>query len=198
MAYDYLGLDEAKIYIGAQITDPTQDALVESLITECSRWIDRFCNRWFYAEAQTRYFDPDRDVLGLTLYLDADLLSATTITNGDGDIITTSEYILETPNFTPSWGIKIKMNSSKRWMWTTSPENAIAINGSWGYNNGTIPPDEVKLACKNLVKWNFKHRNALFQQTGVASVGQAPIPLDIPRDIQDTLGFYRRHENRAI
>lgn len=198
MTVDYCTLVEAKVYIGAVITDTSKDALVEDLITDCSRFIDRYTKRHFYATTETRTYNPDRDIHGNLLFLDEDLLTVTALTNGDSATLAAGDYILESPNFTPKWGIRLKFGSGKTWTWQASPENAISVTGTWGYNNGTVPPDEIKIACKKLVAWEFKHRSAIFQSIGSAQSGQAPIPIDIPKDIRDTLDLFKRRENRVV
>jgi hypothetical protein len=195
---DYCTLAEAKRQLSILTTDTDDDALIEDLITENSRFIDRYCNRHFYAATETRTFNPDTDTHGAILFVDKDLLTIETLTNGDGEELDAANYVLLTPNYTPKWAVQLKSGSSKSWTWQDSPENAISIEGTWGYNNGTVPPDEIRLACKKLVAWEYKHRQAVFQSTGAAAAGQAPIPLDIPKDIRDTLDLFKRQENRAV
>lgn len=195
---DYVTLTEAKAYLGAVVSDTSKDALLEDLITECSRFIDRYTGRHFYGAEETRYFNPLTDTYNRLLFVDEDLLSITTITNGDGEELDADTYILQSPNFTPYWGVQLRLGGSKVWTWQTTPENSVIINGTWGYNNGTIAPDEIRIACKKLVAWEFKHRSAVFQAIGSAQVGQAPIPIDIPKDIRDTLDLFKRQENRAV
>ena len=79
---DYCTAAQVKTYIGtAQAGD---DALIAALITRASAAIDAYCQRTFtQREDETRKFDAVRDIDGNTLYVDDDLLSVDSITNGN-------------------------------------------------------------------------------------------------------------------
>ena len=110
-----------------------EDSMIELMIASCSRVIDSFCGRVFYPHVSTRLYDVPS---GRMLMLDDDLLSLTTLTNGDAAVLTTTDYRLESANFYPKWGIVIKDTSDKFWSWDSSgsTERVLSVLGEWGYH----------------------------------------------------------------
>jgi hypothetical protein len=134
----YASLADYKSWIavrgGSVSTDTSDDASIESILRGVSRYIDGQTRRQFYPTVETRYYDIPR---GRMLELDADLLEVITLTNGDGTTIAGTEYLLESRNSTPYWGIKLKGSSSVVWQADASgnSERVIAVNGIWGYHD---------------------------------------------------------------
>lgn len=108
----------------------------------------------------TRRFDAIRDVEGLTLTLDHDLISITTLTNGNGTVISSGSYILEglggERNTAPYRTIRLKPSSGLSWTYTTDPENAITLLGRWGYS--TAAPARIAQICYELAAWLYRRR----------------------------------------
>ncbi|MBZ0310601.1 MAG: phage gp6-like head-tail connector protein, partial [Anaerolineae bacterium] len=152
MPSDYTTLEAIKLTLNEVGT--TDDAFLTALITRASRAIDTHCGRFFVGEAQTRYFDAIADIDGQILLLDEDLLSVTELTNGDGDVIASSDYVLLPSNHSPHYAIRLKASGSESWTYVDDPENAIVVNGTWGFSNGT--PDDVEQACIRLVVFMYK------------------------------------------
>lgn len=111
----------------------TEDLFIDRAIGAASRLFEGAVGgRTFYPRITTlRYDYPD----GLLLFLDDDLLELTTLTNGDGVVLTNADYILMDPNQTPYWGVKIKDTSSEFWQLDAngSAEQIIQVNGVWGF-----------------------------------------------------------------
>jgi hypothetical protein len=82
-------LDDVRECLGG-IQSADDDGYIERLITRAGAFIDDQTGRQFVAATETRYYDPtDEEVVdGRFLYLDKDLVSVTTLTNGDGDELT--------------------------------------------------------------------------------------------------------------
>lgn len=139
----YCTLAEYKSYSKITSTDTEDDSVIEDVIEGVSRAIDVFTARTFYARTETRYYDvpvsPD-------LILDDDLLTLTTLTNGDGTVITSQYYKLYPLNFSRKY--RIRLTNTYGWTITTSTgayEGAISVLGSWGYASTT--PDDIKQIC---------------------------------------------------
>lgn len=99
-----------------------------------SRWIDDQTHRTFYPRIETRLFDyPDDEIL----FLDDDLLSLTTLTNGDSTVITSVQYVLYPKNAYPKQWVKILPSTSLTWQPTDDgdAESAISVLGWWGFHN---------------------------------------------------------------
>ncbi|GIV82069.1 MAG: hypothetical protein KatS3mg051_1423 [Anaerolineae bacterium] len=184
----YCTLEEVRQYIG---TDETaDDALLSALIDRATTRIDAYCQRTFTAREETRYFDAVRDVLDRLLILDDDLLSVTEITNGDGTTVPASAYVLLEANRSPKWAIQLKASSGLSWTYTDDPEQAIAVEGTWGYS--TSPPDDIVHAAVRLVAWYYHQAEAPFEVQGMPQLGIVTVPSDMPPDIKALLGPYQR------
>jgi len=189
---DYTTLAAVKRRIGNEAgTD--DDALIEDLITEQSRWIDTYCGRKFYRFEETRSYHAVEDVLGDVLELDEDLIGVITLTNGDSEVIPASAYVLLEANFTPKWAVQLLSSSGYSWDYGDDPEEAISLNGTWGYYNGTMPEKPLQHATERLVAWKYYQRSAPFETMGLPDMGKVIIPTAIPVDIKTSLEPFRRH-----
>ena len=133
------------------VTDKIDDDVLDSLITAASRYIDGETRRTFYARTETRYFSvPDREQQSDTrkLWLDDDLLTITTLTNGDATVLTSADYNLLPRNETPKYAIQLKDSSDVIWEVnsSSSAEFVISIAGTWGYSS-TTPADKSFCNC---------------------------------------------------
>lgn len=117
-------------------TGTTDDLLILNAIRDVSRQMNAAAGglRHFHPLIQTRYRDATLDVSGSALYLDDDLLSATTVTNGDAVAVSSSNYVTEPRNETPYYALTLKGSSGLVWTYSTDAENAISIAGVWGYH----------------------------------------------------------------
>lgn len=189
MAYTTVSL--LKTYLGA--TTSNDDTLLTALIARAQAIIDAYCQRTFEASANTsKTFDADRDTDGAWLYLDEDLASINTVTNGDGDVLTAStEYMTEPRNRTPYFAIKLISQSGLSWTWTTAPENAITISGKWAYS--TTAPDDIVHATLRLAAYLYRQRDNAADLDRAVIAGNATIlPAQLPSDIKTILAPYRR------
>jgi hypothetical protein len=156
----------------AEVQLPEFDPAMESVIEAVSRWIDNYCGRTFYARTETRKYNVPTDANSRrTLWLDDDLQSITTLTNGDAEVLTTADYCLQPANSTPKWAVTIKQASSKYWAQDSSgnTEQVISIAGSWGYS--TSAPKPVKEACILESIRLFKRRDAPYGIMGMSPAG---------------------------
>lgn len=103
-----------------------RDPLIHSLITSTSREIDAAAERKFYPTIETRQYDTPR---GRRLVFDEDLLSATTITNGDGEEIT--DYRLYPLNETPKHYAELS-GVAPAWSGGALGDSPIEVEGVWG------------------------------------------------------------------
>jgi hypothetical protein len=188
---DYTTSAAVKSYIGT--SEPDDDALIASLITRASQRIDTYTRRTFVRRAETRYFDAVKDVSGLTLYVDDDLIYITSITNGDGSAVDSADVVQLPANRLPKYAVKIKASAGISWTWETDPEQAITIAGSWGYRDATTPPDDIAHAAIRLTAWYYHQRQAPFETIGFPDLGQVVVPADVPADIRGVLDTYVRN-----
>lgn len=187
----YCTTANVKAYLG--ISGSGDDTLIDSLVIRAQQVIDTYCNRTFEAaENSNRYFDAYADVESKTLYLDADLCSINSITNGDGVTVTTSEYVTEPRNDAPFYAITLKPSSAKSWEPNSDgdSENAITISGKWAWS--AAAPADIVQACVRLTAFMYRQKDAQMTDVQVLDGGVSVTPLAIPNDVKAILTPYRR------
>jgi hypothetical protein len=148
---NYATLTQVKAYLG-QAPSGVDNVLLDFL-DQASRFIEHAKGRRFDVRRETRLFDipgllkrtPIGYYPGLRqnnynsqpLALDEDLLSLTTLTNGDGTVITSAEYVLEPGNRYPKKSIRLTDTS---WALPTTgiQQQAISVNGLWGFHDNYL------------------------------------------------------------
>ncbi len=143
MAYATLSELRSELKLGASETG--DDTLLTNLLTRVQAFIDAQTGRTFEASGDTtHYLDALADVKGRTLWVRADLCAITTVTNGDGAVLASNEYVTEPRNATPYYALTLKASSEHVWTYTTDPENAISVVGKWAY--AQTAPNDIKEA----------------------------------------------------
>ncbi len=184
MAYETLA--NLKSYLGIAEDATGDDTLLTALLNAATARIEADTHRVFEAASGTRYYGPEA-VDGDVLWLDADLYSVTSITNGESQTIT--EYWLLPRNKAPYYQIKLKDGSDYSWTFDTDGE--IAIVGKWGYSE--TPPADIVYACKRLAGYYYRLKDSqTFDVTSSPETGQLIIPKGIPADVKLILANYRR------
>ena len=180
-------------------SDVTVDtALIADLITRASKRIDDYCGRTFVAfdsDYTTRYFDALRDIWGPELFFDRDVSILSTVTNGDGAVVTTDQYVTLPTNETPWYGIRLKASSGVAWTYASDPEEAISIAGHWSYNSTSDNLTAVTDACVRMVTWMYRQRESqadLDRPLMVEGTGNILMPTRLPDDVRAILNPYRR------
>lgn len=173
----------------------TDDVLLGALIARATAIIESFTGRRFEADTDIRYFDADADVENRYLYLDEDLAildSDTIITNGDASSVLYTDVVAEPRNEAPHYALKMKVSVNKEWTYDSDAENAISIDGKWGYS--VTPPDDIKHACIRLVSWLYKQRetDVDLDRPLLTGAGVTIMPSKLPADVVSILMPYRR------
>ncbi len=188
---DYCTVAQVKALLNA--SESGDDALLADLVTRASAMVDSYTRRRTFAERiETRYYTPGEDTSGRLLFLDDDLLSITTLTNGDGTIIAAADYVLRPANILPAWGIRLKASSGISWTCEDDPEDAISVAGEWGYCTEADRPADITQAAARLALWLYRQREAPFSRVGNAITGEYEAPVALPDDVKAILARYRR------
>ena len=141
----YATLEQARREVKADAADVSEDARLFENLTYITARIDESVRRWrFEPMVQTREFDYFCvDPVTQELWLDAPLLEATTITDGNGDVLTLwdkqaatrlSAHVATMPlNDTPTNGL-VRINGTF-WQSVTADNGigAIRVTGAWGF-----------------------------------------------------------------
>lgn len=181
------------------VTVEEQDRITE-VLTKAQARIETYCGRVFEAATATRTYDatgPHID--GRMLLVDADLLSVTTLTNGDGSVIPSGDYVLRPNNGNPKYAIVLKASSSHYWTWADDPEQAISVAGSWGFD--TSAPPDIEQAVLQLADWYRKLQSQQPSDIGAARRlpdGTIELPSRLPKDIADLCEPYVRRALGAV
>lgn len=183
----YASLADLKLYRGIPTATTSDDTLLSACLTRAQAQVDAYCDRTFEAAATaTRYYDAVRDVSadGKTLYLDDDLCSITTITNGTGNAVT--KYVTEPRNVTPYREIRLKASADELFTYEDDPEDAITVRGKWAYSASA--PSDIAQATVRLAAYMYAQKDAsTFDVTAIAGEGMMTIPQGIPRDVREIL-----------
>jgi len=192
---DYVTVDELKSFLN--VTSSDRDEQYASLVREASRVLDRVTHRRFYlpTDDETKVYDiPDGSVLLFNDYL----WSVTTVTNGDGTIITNSQYWLWPANSYPKMSIELKPSQGIVWLPNSSGDykQVIQIAGQWGFM--AEPDHTVKLAVKQLVSSLIVRQGN--QGIRTKRIGEYLVTFqkmqrtdDLPADVQMVLGSLLEH-----
>ena len=193
----YVDVSSLKQYLG---TDGTgDDALLSAFIGAAQSAIDRYTRRTFEASADsTKYLDGIQPyVNGRWLHVSevGDLCAITSVTNGNGVVVSASSYVTEPRNVTsgvePIRAIKLKDNAAIAWTYTGTPENAIAIVGRWAYS--TSAPDDVVQACKLLAAYYYRQKDTgTGDVVAVPEMGTITVPQGMPRAAKVLLHALRK------
>lgn len=188
----YATLAEYKAYHPITSVSATDDGVIEDLIEAASRHFDaQASGRTFYARTETRYFSIPS---GRTLRVDDDLLAITTLTNGDGTVISSSDYYLVPRNASPKFEIVLKESASVFWASDSNgnTEFVISIAGSWGY--ATTRPDNINIACLEIAKALYSRRTGetMNMVARVTAAGVVLMPQGTPDWVADVIASYRK------
>jgi hypothetical protein len=198
----YCSLSELKAALtspGTTISvDAPDDGVMEDMVEAASRMIDAYFGRQFYVSAaETRLFSvPDAEETNDTrlLWLDKDLITLTTLTNGDGTVIAAADYNLLPRNGSPKYAIRLKPSSDVIWECdsNSSPEYVISVLGNWGY--AAAVPDDIKELCVEIARNLYKSRfgeNAEAVST-ITAAGVVVTPRAMPSWAKTLDGKYKR------
>jgi len=189
----YVTVPQLRNYRG--ITSSAADSLLGEIIDRATGQIETYCDRVFRAPttAATHYLDAVRDVSAdrRTLYLNEELATIVTVVNGDDETVATTHYVTEPRYGTPYRSLRLTGLADSLWTYEDAPEDAIAVNGRWGY--ATSPPADIQHATIRLAAYMYAQKDAsIFDVTVQAGMGVVTVPQGLPRDVREILDPYKR------
>jgi hypothetical protein len=191
----YIELEDLRSYLGIEPTETADDDLLEGAIEAAQSYINSQTNRRFEAHTETRHYQREarNDQDRTRLDLDADLISITTLTNGDtaGTVITAANYWLMPRNDGPPYH-QIKLYSDTGVYWEWDPDIWVAVLGEWGYSQD--PPADIREACLQIAAYAYKKKDSqVFDTTAVPEAGVIVIPAGIPASARMIIERYKRY-----
>ena len=182
-----------------KISSTADDTQLGNAVTRAQQYIETQTGRVFEAAADTpRKFTPlhvsqggnllDPD----TLQFDQDLAVLTSITNGDGAAILTTDVMLLPANRKPAYAVRI-ISGTSVWKYDPIPWNAVSIVGRWAYS--TTPPADIVEATLELAGHLYRNRDqSSYSNAAVMSADGVPImPPGMPSIVNRCIKQYRRH-----
>lgn len=188
---DYCTAAQVKTAGRLNITGTSYDTELAALVTAASRWIDRSTwqldNAFAASGTSSRYYRGDA-VERARLWLDAPILTVSTLTNGDGATIDSGDYWLMPRNNGYFWYIDLKSTASG---WTFTTDGEITVAGTWGFS--TTVPDPIREATAMLAGWMFKRYQAALQDNAASpELGQLVYGEAIPKQVLALIAPYKR------
>ena len=190
----YITLADLRGHLDIDLT--SDNPLLQEAIEDAQTYIESQTNRTFEAATDTRYYD--RSALNhwnsrlLDLH-DDELLSITTLTNGDASstAIAATDYWLWPRNEGPPYfGVLLKTNIDDYWQWDT--DYWVSIAGTWGYS--TTPPEDVHRATLVLAAYLYRQKDGqTFETTAIVESGAIAIPQGIPATVDRIIKRYKRY-----
>jgi hypothetical protein len=120
-------------------SDTVDDITIGIILDSVCRYIDGETLRRFFPLVQTQLYDiPNvHNWHGNEIWLTDDLLSLTTFTNGDGTVISSSDYVLKSVNNPPYWSVGLRDTTSIGWEQDANGSNqqVLSLAGVWGYHD---------------------------------------------------------------
>lgn len=170
----------------------TDDAFIERLVENASRFIDKETHRTFYARTETHYYNTPEDYE--LFILDDELLTISTLTNGDATVITSGQYKLYPLNTNPKYIIRLLPSAGIAWTFSSAGdvEAAITVAGTWGYSASA--PEDIREACEQIVMTAYQGRRGDGTQGAVTVTASGVVitPQDVPDIALKTIGHYTR------
>jgi len=203
----YTTIEDARNYLG--IGASVDDALLAGWIPAAQSQIDQRCRRTFEATSDsTRYYgsddflasewathaaysmnlrgwDPaDRYYLQRSsgiLNLGEDIVSVTSLTNGNGVVITPDKYWLLPRNSSPKNAIKLMSTSA----WNINTDQEIVVTGRFGYS--LAAPADITLATHELIAYWYRSRDSQVFEVIELPGGQIMVPRGFPAVVEAVL-----------
>lgn len=196
MAYPTL----AQFKVERGVSDTTEDTSLTQKLNAAIAFVERECGRVFVAASRTVTFNCRRPFVSpdkLTLNLFQDLVSVTTLTNGDGVVISSTYYELlpyskGLTTALPFHQIRLLDWSGYRFAASTTG-GGIAVAGSWGYSAAC--PADVFQAIMDLAGYLYRQRSS--GQSGPVQVVNRGTALateagKLPESVLAVIQSYRR------
>lgn len=193
---DYTTKANVKALINSRglATDLTDDSVFDQLISAASAYMENQTHRVFVAASATRYFDTPLADDARMLFID-ECTGVTSVTNGFGGLIPSTEYLVLPVNSTPKYAIRLKATSSYSWELSTTGdrEAAITVVAPWGYSASC--PADVRSAVESIVVNMYQSRRGQGAD-GIAQITAAGViitPKDISAYAESVIRQYQRH-----
>ncbi len=194
----YTTLADVRDYIGFSGTlGQAQDGLIQDCINRAESAIDSYTRRNFAGTTGTAYYSryfQDR-VRDQAFYLDQDLISLTSLTNGDGQAIPVGSVWLEPRNVGPPYRM-LRLHSAYVYVWSTDAD--VIVSGTWGYS--ATAPEDIQQAAVRYASWLYRQKDigGVPESSGFPEAGESQFPRGIPDDVRYLLAPFRSRSGGVV
>lgn len=184
---------ELGVYVG--VSDATSQT---QCLNAAIDFVVRHCNRQFVNYTGTYQFAKKNIVKnGRRLMFFRDCISVTTLTNGDGSVITGTYYrkllnaVFADPVNASFYGVELLPTSS--YSFVESTIGYVSVLGSWGYDGANQPPNAIFMAILMIGAQLYRARSGGGGQvTQVQPSGVVLAGVDLDQIVIDMLKPFRR------
>jgi len=172
------------------------DGLLQDSLDEAESAINDYTRRQFAGTAGTTYYNrfSQRLVRGQALYLQEDIHTLVSLTNGDTTVIPVGSVWLEPRNGGPPYRL-LRLKSPYVYVWNTDSD--VIIAGTFGFS--TVPPAAISRATVELAAYLYRAKDFSPTQTaGMDAAGEVIYPKGMPDFILDKLKPYRSRSGGVI
>jgi hypothetical protein len=181
--------------IGGTLT-PSVLQLMQDSLDEAESAINDYTRRQFAGTAGTYYVNrySQRLVQNQAMYLQQDLHTLISLTNGDSASIPVGSVWLEPRNSGPPYRI-VRLKSSYVYVWNTDSD--LVVSGTFGFS--TVPPAAITRATVELAAWYYRLKDVgPTLVSGMDAAGEVQYPKDIPDHIRGKIDKYRSRSGGAV
>lgn len=181
--------------IGGTLT-PSMLQLMQDSLDEAESSINDYTRRNFAGTAGTVYVNrySQRFVQNQALYLQNDLHTLVSLTNGDSQNIPVGSVWLEPRNAGPPYRL-LRLHSAYVYVWNTDSD--VIVAGTFGFS--TVPPAAIKMATVELAAWYYRLKDVGYTEVaGLAAAGEVTYPKSLPDHVRGKLDPYRSRSGGVV
>ncbi len=174
--------------IGGTLT-PSVLQLMQDSLDEAESAINDYTRRQFAGTGGTTYYNrfSQRLVQHQALYLQEDLFSLVSLTNGDSTTIPVGSVWLEPRNAGPPYRL-LRLHSPYVYVWNTDSD--IVVAGTFGFS--IVPPAAIARSTVRLAAYYYRLKDVgIGDVAGTNDSGEVTYPKGMPDDIKQQLSPYR-------
>lgn len=172
------------------------DGLLQDSLDQAESVIDNYTRRNFAGTSGTvrinRY--SQRFAQNQAMYLENDLHTIVSLTNGDGQNIPIGSVWLEPRNAGPPYRM-VRLMSSYVYTWNTDSD--VIVAGTFGFS--TVAPAAIRQATVRLAAYYYRLKDVgPADVSGQTDAGEVQYPLGMPKDVAIMLAPYRSRSGGAV
>jgi hypothetical protein len=183
----YVTVSELKRYLGIDVENAIDDALLSDMVQRAQAVVNTFTRRTFEATADEMRVHGWGLVDGACLFLDGDLCAVTSVVNGDGATLQATEYFTMPRNRAPFYALQLRPAVGYVWDGATGD---ILVTGRWAYS--LTPPADVVQATVRLAAWLYRQKDNTGADSPMLAGDTMILPSRLPADVVELLRPYQR------